>query len=348
MAAGIGAGSDDFAITVFLHKLTITDIVQIITFETHALLIFLNGSAIAFAIFESSLEFRTVGIAGYALTVDLAVFELALKHVSSLRRELAFAIRSIGFPKTYVLIAILPDHRTLSLLVAFVELAHVFIAIGILRNTSACALAINIVAFVNVAVLELIDTTTILHVILPLTDIYIARRIFKGALALTDVVHPLSLIRGTIAPVEITLAILLVIFPVSFVIGTVGKGVHTLSRTLVHVPVPVVFVAIEIIHDTVTMLIVAEPEALVAVVVGEIIHALAVLLVLKPLALVFLTIEEGVGADALTLAFLVLPLIPVAVLIGGLTLTMRLSLKELALKLTAILRRTRAERDFLR
>ena len=71
------------------------------------------------------------------------------------------------------------------------------------------------------------------------------------------------------------------------------------------------------------------------------------LLILEPFTFVFLTIEESVGAKTLTFALLVLALIPVAVLISGLTLAMRLSLHHLTLKLSAILRGTRAQRDFL-
>ena len=71
------------------------------------------------------------------------------------------------------------------------------------------------------------------------------------------------------------------------------------------------------------------------------------LLVLEPFTFVFLTIEEGIGTKTLTFALLVLALIPVAVLISGFTLSMRLSLHHLTLKLSAILRGTRAQRDFL-
>ena len=64
------------------------------------------------------------------------------------------------------------------------------------------------------------------------------------------------------------------------------------------------------------------------------------LLVLEPLTLVFLTIEESVGAKTLTLTLLVLAFIPVAVLIGGLSLAMRVSLNNLSLELSPIFRGT--------
>ena len=195
MATGVDAAGNDLAITVLLDELAVAYIIFIIAFETFAFLVFLDGGAIALACLEGALELRTVGIAGHTLTVDLAILELSLEHVACLRRQLTLAIGKVSLPETHVLVAVLPHHRTLAMLVAFEELAGVFIAIGILRDSCARALAVDIVAFVDVAILELIDAPAILHIVLPLTDIHIAGGILESTLALTDVVHPLSLIR---------------------------------------------------------------------------------------------------------------------------------------------------------
>jgi hypothetical protein len=64
------------------------------------------------------------------------------------------------------------------------------------------------------------------------------------------------------------------------------------------------------------------------------------LLVLKPLALVFLAIKKGIGAKALTLSLLILPLIPITVLINCFPFAMRFPQKEFPLKLTTVLRNT--------
>ena len=229
MTTGIGAAGDDFSVAVFLNELTVADIIFVIAFEAKTLFVFLDGSTIALTVFEGAFELRTIGIACNALTVDHAILELALEHIARLCGEFSLAVRLIRLPQTHVLIAVLPDHRTLSLFVAFIELTCVFIAIGILRDACARALAVDIVTFVNIAVLELIYAATILYVVLPLTDIHVARSIFEGALALTDVVHPLTIVRRTITPVEVSLTVLLVVFPVAFVISAVGKGIHALA-----------------------------------------------------------------------------------------------------------------------
>ncbi len=174
MASRICPGGNDFAIAVFFNEFAVADIIEIIALETHALFIFLDGSTIALTILKGTVELRTIGIAGDTLTIDFAILELAFEHIACLRSKFAFAVGLIGFPETYVLIAVFPYHRALAVLVALEELPRVFVAIGIFRDTRSRALTVDVVAFVDIAILELIDTTAILHIVLPLTDIHIA------------------------------------------------------------------------------------------------------------------------------------------------------------------------------
>ena len=72
------------------------------------------------------------------------------------------------------------------------------------------------------------------------------------------------------------------------------------------------------------------------------------LLVLEPLAFVLLTVIEGVDTIALTAAFLILALIPVAIGISSLTFSLGFAGHHFAAVLTAITGDSGAERYLLR
>ena len=134
MATGVDAAGNDLAITVLLDELAVAYIIFIIAFETFAFLVFLYGRSVTLAILEGALELGAIGIAGNALALDLAVQELPLEHIAALGGQLSLTIGSISFPQANVLVTILPDHRTLPLLVAFKELPGVLVAIGVTRD----------------------------------------------------------------------------------------------------------------------------------------------------------------------------------------------------------------------
>ena len=71
------------------------------------------------------------------------------------------------------------------------------------------------------------------------------------------------------------------------------------------------------------------------------------LMILEPLALVFLAVVESVSAISLALAFHILALIPVAVLVGSLSLALRFACHQFSLILSAVSGSTVAESDFL-
>lgn len=81
-SALIMAYEGDLAVPVFLHELTITDIVQVAAFKSFAVLRLLNGLTVALAILIGSLEARAVGIVYNHLAFHLPVHEVALEDIT--------------------------------------------------------------------------------------------------------------------------------------------------------------------------------------------------------------------------------------------------------------------------
>ena len=78
----ITALSNDVAVAVFLNKAAVATVVDVRALETLALLVFLDGRPVTFALLEVTLELRTVSIAGNALTVDAATLKLTFVDVA--------------------------------------------------------------------------------------------------------------------------------------------------------------------------------------------------------------------------------------------------------------------------
>ena len=80
------------------------------------------------------------------------------------------------------------------MLVAIEELSCIFVTIGIAEDARSRTVAVQVVSFIHVTVLELIDTSSIHNVIGPLTCIAVAISITEGALARAHVVFPFALV----------------------------------------------------------------------------------------------------------------------------------------------------------
>ena len=273
--------------------------------------------------------------------------ERAINHVAVLLCQFTTTFLFVGLPLTHIRVAVLPYKRALALLVAILELPRILITVGILENSCTSTLAVHIVAFEHIAILELINAATTHLVVRPLPDIHIAIGIIKDTLTRAHVIFPLTVVRRTVAPVEEALSVFLIIRPVASVEGSAGKGINALSLTFVLKPLTIVLIAVIIIHDTMPLLVVLIPQTLVAVIVGKIIGSPTVLVILEPLTIVLLTVGESIDAVAFALTFHILPLVGVAVLPGGLALAMRIAYGHLSLIVAAILCRAGTQRNLL-
>ena len=195
--------------------------------------------------------------------------------------------------------------------------------------------------------MELVDSLSVLDIILPVADVGVAVSILECTFSRTLVVHPLSVVGGSVAPVEESVSVLHVVQPLAFILRSVRVGVSTPALSLVLVPVAVVLVSVVIEHHAVSVLEVAEPESHIFIIVLEIIRTLAVLLVLQPLSLVAFAVGEGVDAVTASLSLQVGTLVGVAVGVDGGSLALRLSAHHLALILSAVAGGAGTERDFL-
>ena len=84
----------------------------------------------------------------------------------------------------------LPLESALPALLTVEETAYILVAIGKTEGAFARAFAILILAFVDVAVAELIDAPAVLHIVFPFSIVIIAVGIEVGAAAIALVVEP--------------------------------------------------------------------------------------------------------------------------------------------------------------
>ena len=259
------------------------------------------------------------------LSFHLPILEVTLKDVTVVLGQLAQPVLPVVFPQSHVGVTVFPRQCPLTVFHPFLEVAGVFVAVGVAEDAQSRALALCVVALVDIPITELVDAFAVLYVVAPVTHVDIAVGIFVGALARALVVGPLAVVGSAVAPVEEALAVFHVVEPLAAVVGSIGKSVGAFALPLVLKPLTVVAVAIVVVHHPVPLLIVAEPQAHILVVVHEIISALAVLLVLKPLPFIFLSVGKSVDAVALPPAFHVFSLVGVAVGKYGVALTVGLT-----------------------
>ena len=267
----------------------------------------------------------------------LASLERAFVYITVLFGQFPDTVLQVVLPFSYVLVSVGPRDVALSVLGSFHEVTHVFVAIGIFEDAEPRAVSVHVVAFIDIAGFEFVNTLAVLDVVFPFAAIHVAIRVEKSAFSAALVLRPLPVIGSAVSPVEEALAFLHVVLPLAFVVGSIGVSICALALSLVLIPVAVVLVSIIIIHHAVTLLVVAEPKANILVVVHEIERSLAVLLVLKPLAFILLPIREGVDPIALASSFHVFSLVDVTVLVSRAAFPLGLSARHFSLVFAAIL-----------
>ena len=74
------------------------------------------------------------------------------------------------------------------------KLSRVFVTVGELEYSPPSALPLHIVTLIHVSALELVDATSVLNVIHPLTDINVAVGIFESAFPRSLIVLPFAVV----------------------------------------------------------------------------------------------------------------------------------------------------------
>ena len=158
------------------------------------------------------------------------------------------------------------------------------------------------------------DTFAMLHVVLPVTYVFVTVGIFKSSFTVPDIIFPLPVIFGTVIPGQCSFAVFLVILPRAYILGTVLPGIRSLAFAFIIHPVALINITIVIVHGSFTVLVILKPHAVITVVIHKIVDTPAMLLVLKPLPLILFTVGKSVNSIPFTLSFNVLAFIDIAVL----------------------------------
>ena len=122
MPTGIDALCCDLAITVFLHELAVSHIVDIDAFKAVALLVLLDSWSVTLPVPEDALELRSVGKAGDTFSMGLTVQEIAFYGVTILLRQLAPTVLTVRLPLAYIGVTCSPYEGALAVLVTIEEL----------------------------------------------------------------------------------------------------------------------------------------------------------------------------------------------------------------------------------
>ena len=130
-----------------------------------------------------SLEAVAVGVMYHHVAIDISLLELAFKDVAVLLGQLSPTVLQVVLPAANIDVAILPYESTLSGTLTIHKLSGVFRTAGRAENSFTGTLTLRIITFIDITVMEFVDTLTVLDIILPVTNIGITVSIFKGTLA---------------------------------------------------------------------------------------------------------------------------------------------------------------------
>ena len=221
LTAYIHAGGNNLPVSVFFDKTAIFYVVEVRAFKAVAVLVLLNRRPVALAVFKRTLKLPAVSIPNDTFAVDFAVLELAFIHIAGFGCQFACAVWLVRLPKTDIDVAVFPHNGSTPLLVAFKELPGVFVTVGILTNPDAGTFALDIIAFVNIAVLEFVNALPVLYVVLPFARVNIAVSIFERSLAISLVVLLFTFVCRAVSPVKKAIAVFLVVEPFALIISAV-------------------------------------------------------------------------------------------------------------------------------
>ena len=99
--------------------------------------------------------------------MHLPGLKVTFKNIAILLHQLPFAVLQVIFPQPGVAVAIGPCHRSYTIFLAIFERSGIFITVGQTEDAFSGSFAVNVFAFVQVAVLEFIDTFSVLDVTPP-------------------------------------------------------------------------------------------------------------------------------------------------------------------------------------
>ena len=119
----------------------------------------------------------------YDFSFNISFFKLTFVDITPLCCQFTMTILLVVFPIANISISIFPHISSYARFISIEKSTCIFIAVGISENAISSTFTVNIVTFVNVAILELIYTFTILVVFFPFTYIYIAISILECTFA---------------------------------------------------------------------------------------------------------------------------------------------------------------------
>ena len=197
----------------------------------------LNAGAMLLVIFELSFIAFTLRGVEYAFPVHHAVFPSTIVVVACFSLVHASAIRFISFPLSRVGGFTFPNIGALSTLFSIEEASSVFVTIGKIGYTFACAFAILILTFVNITIFEPIYAFSVLVIVFPITDIHVSISVIIGAESIALVVKPIAFVFCAIKPIKRTFSLFLIIDPMTLVRSTTYVCVGAFTITFVVFPI---------------------------------------------------------------------------------------------------------------
>ena len=115
--------------------------------------------------------------------VGLTLLESAVKDIAVFLRQLALAVLQVVLPLTHIHVAVFPTVGSSAVQRALAEMSCIFIAVYVAEYSFSRALSLNVVALIDVAVLELVYALAVLLVVEPVPHIHVAVSISVSALS---------------------------------------------------------------------------------------------------------------------------------------------------------------------
>ena len=100
------------------------------------------------------------------------------------------SVLQVVFPCTFISIAVAPHEGSLTVFVAFDEVSCISVAVRIFENAFSRAFPLLVIAFIFIAILETIDSLSLLNIVAPLAFVNITVSINVYAIAAALVVFP--------------------------------------------------------------------------------------------------------------------------------------------------------------
>ena len=149
-----------------------------------------------------------------------------------------------------------------------------------------------------------------LHIVTPLSDILIAIGIREGTLSMAHIIHPVTIITGTIDPEHTPLALLMVATPFPIIVrAVITPDINSCPMTLSILPQTCISITINIIHNPEAPYLIFHEIPLETLTIIVIIDSTTIAKPFMPCAFILLAISISHCTLPVTTTRLELPLI---------------------------------------